>query len=197
LGRAWPPLDFSQAPPPLTRPAAGEEVLENPADEFTLQARAVVESLLTRMGFTAEIGAVRLGSRLVLNLDSPDKAILIGARGATLEALQVLSAKLLARQVPPTGRPAPPRLVLDVADYRFRRRTHILETLKALGREARLTRQPQAFAGLNSDERRLVQLALRPFKDLSVRGGKNGGAGGGLLIVPSGSGGKKAEKPAN
>jgi spoIIIJ-associated protein len=137
----------------------------------------VVRDILNRMGLTADISAVRLGSRLVLNLDGPDKALLIGTRGATLEALQLLAAKIVARQNPAAG-----RLVLDVADYRARRQSHILENLRQVAETVRRTRQPQNMPGLNAAEKRLAQRALRPFKDLSAR---TEGGRGGLVIAPA------------
>jgi len=172
--RPLPPLE----PPSLTRAAAGETREDDPKDETALLARTVVTDILSRLGLTADMSLARLGARLVINLDGPDRALLIGARGATLEALELLVSKIMAKKRPgQTG-----RLVLDVADYRFRRHNQVLENLKLLMEAARRTGQPQAFTGLNSAERRLVRLALRPVKDLDLKVGRNREA---LVLAPA------------
>jgi spoIIIJ-associated protein len=164
------PLDWSHLPPVLTRPDRDETRTEGPGDQAGELALTVTREILTRLGFEAEITAARINARVILSLESPDNALLIGARGATLEALQLLVNKIVARRLADSG-PAPEadcRVVLDVADYRGRRREHLVETLKNLAEQARRTRRPQTMTGLSSDERRLIQLALRPFKDLRI-----------------------------
>jgi spoIIIJ-associated protein len=162
----------------LTRPAAGETRVDNPDDETARLARTVVEDIISRLGLAADLALVRLGSRLVVNLDGPDRAILIGARGATLEALQLLAAKIVAKKRPGEG----DRLVLDVADYRFRRHGQVMENLRRQVEAARRTGRPQALAALSAAERRLVRLALRPCKDLEIRAGRNRE---GLVLAPA------------
>lgn len=164
------PLDWSHVPPALTKPGPGETLAEATADQACELALGVAGEILTRMGFEAEISVARIDSRILLSLESPDNALLIGARGGTLEALQLLVNKIAARRLAEANpeTPADCRVVLDVADYRARRREMLLENLKSLSEQVRRTRKPQAMPGLNSDERRLIQLALRPFKDLYI-----------------------------
>ena len=165
---------------PLTRPAAGETREDNPGDETARQARGVVADILGRLGLAAEITMVRLGSRLVVNLDGPDRALLIGARGVTLEALQLLAAKILARKNPDHS----VRLVLDVSDYRFRRHSQVMEELRTQAETARRTGRPQTLQGLGAAERRMVHLALRPVKDIELKAGRDRDS---LVLEPAGA----------
>ena len=163
------PLDWSHLPPVLTKPGRDEVLAEGTVDQAGELALSATREILARMGFEAEVSAARLGGRIVLSLESADNALLIGARGATLEALQLLVNKIVARRLAEAAdAPADCRVVLDVADYRARRRELLLENLKNVSEQVRQTRKPQALTGLNSDERRLIQLALRPFRDLHV-----------------------------
>ena len=184
---AAPPLDL----PALTRPAPGETRVDDPDDEAARLARTVVTDILSRLGLRAEMTLARLGSRLLVNLDGPDRALLIGSRGATLEALSLLAAKIMAKKSPDEGG----RLLLDVADYRFRRHTQVMENLRREVETARRTGQPQPLTGLNSAERRLVRLALKPVKDLELKPGRGQE---GLVLAPlAGSGpgpGKRRKK---
>lgn len=159
------PLSWEHLPPPLTRPAQGEN--EEPADQLAVEAAEVAREIISRMGFSAKVRASRLGSRILLSLESEDNAILIGGRGATLEAMQLLTAKIMSKKLKAAGADNV-RVVVDAADYRFRRQESLLENLKNLAEQARRSKKPQTMSGLNSADRRLVQLALRPFKDLSA-----------------------------
>ena len=164
------PLEWSHLPPALSKPGKDETLVEGTVDQAGELALTATREILAHMGFEAEISVGRIGERIVLSLESADNALLIGARGGTLEALQLLVNKIAARRLAESGAsdPADCRVVLDVADYRARWRELILENLKNLGEQVRRTRKPQTMPGLNSDERRLIQLALRPFRDLHV-----------------------------
>lgn len=168
------PLDWAHVPPPLTRPGPGEsEQAALPDDEAGRKAEEVVLEITGRMGLEVKSSRRRLGSRLVISLDSPDNALLIGNRGGTLEALQLLAAKIITQRVKSTASEtgSEDRLVLDVADYRARRQSQLLENLKNMAEEARSSGKPQSLGSLSPAERRLALLALRPFKDLSIAPG--------------------------
>ena len=174
-------LTWEHVPPPLSHPGPGEK--EEPADELALEAAAVTGEIVSKMGFTAEVKAVRIGPRILLTLESGDNAIWIGGRGATLEALQLLTGKILSKKLKEAGAEGV-RVVIDAADYRHRRQEALLENLKNLAEQARRSRKPQAMNGLGSADRRLVQLALRPFKDLSATHAS--GVKDSLIIAASG-----------
>jgi len=175
------PLDWSHVRPPLT--CLGSQ--ETEADEFSADptgrlAEEIVREITGHLGIEAQTKGRRIGSRVIIVLDSPDNALLIGNRGRTLEALQLLAAKILqkrsgARREPGfdenTDEPGPEnefRLILDVADYRARRQAQLLDHLKNLAELVRSSGRSQTLSGLNPAERRLMMLALRPFKDLAI-----------------------------
>lgn len=202
------PLDWSHIRPPLTCPARDEaEAVEFSSEPAGRLAGEVVGEIIGRMGIEARAICWKIGPRLVVTLDSPDNALLIGNRGRTLEALQLLATKIFQRRFSVGRRPGfgenaegpggspktepglagssplrndsfPPasdsgpdnelRLILDVGDYRARRQVQLLEHLKNLAERVRSSGQAQTFSGLNPSERRLMMLALRPFKDLAV-----------------------------
>ncbi len=168
---ALPPLDFSCLPPPPTEAAPGETVFAGEPDEAMRAARDILLGILDKMGFPLEAEVKRIAGRIILKVaDSPDNALIIGGRGATLEALEFLVGRIWARrfkQAEPSA--APEKIFVDVADYRARRQAALLESLSALAREVRRHKKPQTMTGLNSAERRLVQLALRPARDLASR----------------------------
>lgn len=187
------PLDWTHVPPPPTRPGPGEAEPAAPADdEAGRKAEEVVLEITGRMGLEVKSTRRRLGSRLVINLESPDNALLIGNRGGTLEALQLLAAKIISQRAKTTESEAggEDRLVLDVADYRARRQAQLLDNLKNMAEEARNSGKPQSLGSLSPAERRLALLALRPFKDLSIAPG----SGRDSQVIASASG-QRTQRP--
>lgn len=166
-----PALDFSHLPPPPTQPAPGETVREGD-DPIAAEARAILAGMLEKMGFSADINAQRIAGRVVLKLaDSDDNALLIGSRGSTLEALELLLGRILIKKLKEAENPeaADLKVIVDAADYRARRQAAILDSLRGIAAQVRRGRKPQSMNGLSASERRLVQLALRPARDLSYR----------------------------
>lgn len=187
------PLDWAHVPPPPTRPGPNEAEPAAPADdEAGRKAEEVVLEITGRMGLEVKSTRRRYGSRLVITLDSQDNALLIGNRGGTLEALQLLAAKIISQRAKSTETEAggEDRLVLDVADYRARRQAQLLDNLKNMAEEARNSGKPQSLGSLSPAERRLALLALRHFKDLSIAPG----SGRDSQVIASASG-HRSQRP--
>ena len=173
------PLEWSEIPLPKTHPGPGE-VVENATGADADLCLSVIKEILKHLKIEAEITAKYIGPRLVIAIDSPDNALLIGSHGVALEALQLLVSKVVARQAEDIE--APPQIVIDVADYQTRRWEQLLITLKAAASKARQTQRPQAINVLNPSEKRLIHIALEPFKDLII---KNQWGSDGLTICPA------------
>ena len=173
------PLEWSGIPLPKTQPGPGEAV-ENATEAEACLSLSITREILKHLNIEATITTKRVGPRLVLSLDSPDNALLIGSHGVTLEALQLLVSKIVLHQTEDLETNYP-QIVIDVADYQARRWEQLLATLKATASRARHTHRPQTINILNPAEERLIHIALQPFKDLVV---KNQWGGDGLTICP-------------
>ncbi|MDR2142231.1 MAG: Jag N-terminal domain-containing protein [Deltaproteobacteria bacterium] len=77
-------------PGPLTKPGKGEEVYDGPPDQVTQDAVSLLKEIIQRLGLTVEIRASRIGQRVILDLESLDNYLLIGRKGASLNALELL-----------------------------------------------------------------------------------------------------------
>jgi spoIIIJ-associated protein len=165
------------------RSAVSRSETTEPTALAALVAVEVLQEILVHMGFSAEVTCEDSGGSLTVSLDGPDNALLIGSRGATLEALQLLAAKIVTRRLAAKNPETDSRfrLVVDVAGYRARRQRHLLDTLQAAAQEVRRTRRPQTVSGLNAAERHMLQAALRPHKDLGVRSGGRDS----LVVIPA------------
>ncbi len=94
---------------------------------------------------------------------SADLGLLIGKRGQTLAALQLLVAMMANRQVPEEQRR---RVILDAEGYRERRERLLRAMARSAAQRARRTGRPVTLDSLTPRERRIIHLALA--EDTSV-----------------------------
>ncbi|MDR1870519.1 MAG: Jag N-terminal domain-containing protein [Deltaproteobacteria bacterium] len=85
-------------PGPLTKPNKGETLYEGPPDQAMLEAKDLLGEIVQRMGLTAEIKVSRIGPRIILDLESLDNYLLIGRKGASLNALELLVNRIARRK---------------------------------------------------------------------------------------------------
>lgn len=169
--KVW--ADWSQLPPPPTRPGPEEQLRPAADDPQAALASELIKEIVSRLGLEVSVESAWIGQRLILSLDSPDRAILIGNRGLCLEALQTLTEKIFSRRLKLSGENKVPRLVLDVAQYRARRQKQLMDKVDELLAGLSQSRQPQSLGGLSQQEKRLIALALRPCQALRLGGLKS------------------------
>jgi spoIIIJ-associated protein len=131
-------------------------------------ARRVLEGLLKAMQVPSRVVLAPIPEGLdmsphtvALNIQGRDLGLLIGRQGQTLASLQFLLNLMVARRA--KGRLP---IIVDVEGYKSRR----YEALNALAirfaDQVRKTGQPAALEPMSAFERRLVHLALSPFRDI-------------------------------
>lgn len=125
-------------------------------------AKAVVEGLLDKMGAEAKVTIHREGEELWLTISGNSLAWLIGHHGYTLDALQVLAQSMISRQMK-----SPARVVLDIEDYRARRKKEIQSLAErtigaALARNEAISLRP-----MNAFERKIVHLVAAEYEGVS------------------------------
>jgi spoIIIJ-associated protein len=80
-----------------------------------------------------------------------DVGLLIGRHGQTLDALQEITRSAVQRQFQSRS-----RIVVDVEDYRKRRRSQLSRKAKDLARRVRQTGRPERLDPMNPFERKIV-----------------------------------------
>ena len=156
----------------LADDAAAEDGEEDYADEYLEPAndleQAMVEfvsTLLTKANLPSDVRIdSREEGRLILEILSDERAIVIGKHGGTLEALQVI-ANIRAGRIN-DGEPV--RVVLDTEDYRYRREQNLLRMANRVARDVRRSRRSQLMEPLNAFERRIVHTALGEEGDITT-----------------------------
>lgn len=93
---------------------------------------------------------------IYVNMEGSDAGLIIGKRGDTLNALQLLVQSAVAKRFPQSI-----RIVLDVSKYRERRRAAIIQLALNAAEKARSQKRIVRLRNLTSSERRIVHMTLQ------------------------------------
>jgi spoIIIJ-associated protein len=124
-----------------------------------------VETVVRKMGFTGRVAVSgREGTKLFLDLNSPDANLLIGKHGKNLDALQVL-VNVFAGNLAEADQTSL-KVVLDSENYRNRREDHLVRLAIKTAQQVRRTRTSKLLEPMNPFERRLIHTALGDMDDI-------------------------------
>jgi spoIIIJ-associated protein len=176
----------SAAPKPLTEAetaALGEK------------AKGVLIEILQRMGIEASVQA-KIGDtadEIILEVICDDSGLLIGRKGQTLEALQYLVTRIAGERQGSEG----PHILVDVENYRQRRKKSLEDMALRLGEKAKRQRKTVTVDALSAADRRIVHAALQDDPWITTKS-LGQGSYRRLLIIPEGDRKRKEEsKPVD
>lgn len=164
-GAAMPPADgpSAQASAPVAS-SAPEAPLQKPADyapkssirtppspERADGLRKDLEQLLRLMGIESAVEVKEHAGNTIFNIKSAKEGLLIGKRGMTLEALQLVAERMLGGAYG----------VVDVDDYKTRGERKIMDLAKEAAQKVFAEGGQQTLGPLDAAERRLVHLEIK------------------------------------
>ena len=119
--------------------------------------RSFLESVLGMLSVDVEvdIDLEEDGLHCDLNCTSEEEGLLIGRHGATLDALQYLTLRVL--QAEGLGRM---RITLDVGGYRTRREKTLRELADGIAAKVKASGKPHHFEPMSAMERKVVHQAM-------------------------------------
>jgi spoIIIJ-associated protein len=134
--------------------------LEGPeVEEQADLAEDFLRGLLERMGLDAEVDSGYVDGTMyvdVFGAEDPDAmGLLIGRHGQTLDALQEIVRSAVQRA---TGDRC--RVMVDVEDYRKRRRSQLAQRARSAAAKVRRTGRPERMEPMTSYERKIVHDAV-------------------------------------
>jgi spoIIIJ-associated protein len=168
-GRNRRPADRTSSAAPAASEGNEENTLMTEAMTATEQGEIVkdfLEGLLDAFGADGEVDAKVLDEDIVeVKADGADLGLLIGPRGATLDAVQELARRSLQRQAEDTG---DVRVRVDVGGYRERRRVALDRfardaATKVIDSGSRLALEPMSAA-----DRKVVHDAINDVDGVST-----------------------------
>jgi spoIIIJ-associated protein len=118
------------------------------------------------MGFDVDIEVDNNASdRVLIELFSPDSALIIGKRGKTLEAIQML-VNTVGGKVPGSGQY---KCIIDIENYRAKRESTLTDLAHRVASEVIRTGRPRLLEPMNPFERRLIHVALQNEQSVETK----------------------------
>src|SRR6185312_11171249 len=169
---------------PEARPAAVEfpsSTVE--VSEVVAKAKKVLEEVLNLMGVKAAVQqkSSAAGDETILEVHAGNSGLLIGRKGQTLEALQYLITRIAGERQGSEG----PHIVVDIENYRERRRRSLEDMALRLGEKAKRQRKTVTVEALSAADRRIIHAALQDDPWVSTKS-LGQGSYRRLLIIPEG-----------
>jgi spoIIIJ-associated protein len=137
-----------------------DEIPEEPAE----RVRAIVDRVLDEIDLDAEVEVSETEDEIYAEIDGPDElGILIGRRGQTLDALQLLCYR--AASMASSDRR---RVTVDAAGYRERRREMLEEEAEIAAQRAARNGEAVRLEPMSASERRMVHEGIKYRSDVET-----------------------------
>jgi spoIIIJ-associated protein len=136
---------------------------EEPEENLLNWAKELLETVLEKMQEKATVSAHLEDDRINLRIESGDAGLLIGKQGQTLDALQYLVTKMLAKK---SHRKV--RIAIDVEAYRARHNEALALLAQKYGEKVKKSGKPITLNPMNPYDRRIIHMALQGDKDLKT-----------------------------
>jgi spoIIIJ-associated protein len=124
------------------------------------KVRDLVEEILDALDLDADVEVETAGDEINVTIDGDDLGAFIGRHGSTIDAVQHLAYKVAGG-----GRASGPRVNIDAAGYRERRRAVLERQAEEAARRVESTGRPVALDPMSAIERKVVH------EHLKARGG--------------------------
>ncbi len=119
-------------------------------------ARDLLENMLGHLGFAFTLEDEKRGEDNVLHVRMQNPARLIGRNGETIDDLQFLLNRMLARGDEPAA-----RVIVDVENYRREQEAGLLSEIREMVERVRTAGETVELPPMNAYERRIIHQAFR------------------------------------
>lgn len=134
-------------------------------DQYIESSLDFLEGLFQRMNIDVDIEADEPeDEKVFIRLNSPNSALIIGKRGKTLEAIQMLTNIASGRKVTKDF-----KSVIDIENYREKREDILTDLAHKVANEVRKSGKGKSLEPMNPFERRLIHLALQDQDGIETR----------------------------
>lgn len=141
--------------------------VEPPAEassESVAIVKEVLEQMLEKMQFPSTVEVSSQGIEIDCHITGEFDEYLTGQDGRTLDSIQYLLRKIIARKTPERI-----KLSVDVGDFRAQRKESLKEKAVELAELVKTDGKTQVIPALNPSERRVVHMILQDDKEIRSR----------------------------
>ncbi|MDJ0666719.1 MAG: RNA-binding cell elongation regulator Jag/EloR [Desulfobacterales bacterium] len=134
-----------------------EDILEiDEREEIFAVGEQMVRRIVDAISPEATIKVQRHNDEINFNVEGGESGILIGKRGQTLEAIQVLVEKAVRRL---NGHRI--RVTVDVEGYLKNKEANLVRTAQRVAQRVKSKGRPASIGFMNAQDRRIIHLALK------------------------------------
>ena len=128
--------------------------------------RSALQRIVDSMTDDAEISAEEISGRLVYNVNGGNAGIIIGKKGQTLDAIQLLVEKIVNKH---NSHKTKIRIQIDVEGYLETRKANLEKLAERLADKSKRIRKPISLGQMSAYDRRIVHLALKDDPDIRTK----------------------------
>jgi spoIIIJ-associated protein len=143
------------------------------------EAAGVLREILDRMCIDAEVSAFDDGEKIILDAHGSESGLVIGKKGATLDALQYLVSRIVFKK---PGEATP--IVVDAEGYRGRREDSLADLARRLAEKAVRSGKPVPVEPMSPHDRKVVHQTLAEHPGVRTES-EGEGAGRRVVIFPT------------
>ena len=137
--------------------------------DLGMRAEQFLQEMFGTIGVDIDTRSVEEDDRIYLEITSDSAGMIIGKRGKTLEALQLLVNIIMNK-----GEEQWTKIILDIENYRDKREATLRELAGKVARKVKKTGKPQFLEPMNPFERRIIHMALQDDPHVETKSEGNG-----------------------
>ena len=143
--------------------------LEDEEEDVSSEAESFLKGLFATIGTELQTRAVEEDDKIYIEIISDSAGLIIGKRGKTLEALQLL-VNIIVNKKGEKWR----KVILDIENYRDKREATLRELAQKVARKVKKTGRSQYLEPMNPFERRVIHMTLQGDPHVETRSEGNG-----------------------
>lgn len=129
--------------------------------ELNKNIKEYIIELLKNMGMNANVELKTREDSTIFNIVTSDSSILIGKNGRTIDAIQTIASQKVNTDLGVFY-----KFIVDVNDYKTKRKVRLEKLAKYTAKNVAKTKIPVKLDSMNSYERRIIHNALTNSKDV-------------------------------
>jgi spoIIIJ-associated protein len=138
---------------------------ENEIREINVQTgKDVLQKIIDSITEDAQIEIEEQSQQIVFNVVGGNSALLIGKRGKTLEAIQVVVEKVINK-----NNEKRTRTIVDIEGYKEKRISYLKSLAKRLADKCKRFGKPMSLGEMNAHDRRIIHITLKSDREVSTR----------------------------
>lgn len=131
---------------------------------FGTRSLIVVKNLLEKMEVDAKIYLIEEDDeKVIIEIESPESAIIIGKQGKNLEAIQTLVNVIMNRSYNSWT-----KVIIDIGNYRVRREKSLKKMALDIAKQVRIEKNSFLLDPMNPFERRIVHMTLKDINNIDT-----------------------------